>query len=43
MQNMERQGLRREHWRKSGQWVALNRKHAQLVAEDVNISQLFKE
>lgn len=40
---MEREGLQREHWRKSSQWIALNRKHAYLAVADVKISQLFKE
>lgn len=40
---MEKEGLKREHWRKSGQWIALVRQHAQLVAEDAVVSKLFKE
>ena len=41
--SMEKEGLEREHWRKSGQWIALVRQHAQLVAEDTVVSKLFKE
>lgn len=40
---MERDGLQKQHWRKSGQWIALNRKHAELVNNDTVISKLFKE
>lgn len=40
---MERNGLQKDHWRKSGQWISLNRKHAQLVVSDTTISKLFKE
>ena len=40
---MEKEGLKREHWRKSGQWIALLRKHAQLIAEDATVSKLFRE
>ncbi|CAL8472071.1 g11613 [Coccomyxa elongata] len=32
----------REHWRKSSQWFALTRKHAQLVLEDTHILDLFQ-
>ena len=41
--SMEKEGLKREHWRKSGQWIALVRQHAQSVAEDTIVSKLFKE
>lgn len=41
--SMEKEGLKREHWRKSGQWIALLRKHAQLVAGDATVSKLFRE
>ena len=40
---MERDGLKQEHWRKSGQWISLNRKHAELVADDTVISNLFEK
>lgn len=32
----------REHWRKSSQWFALTRKHAQLVLEDTHVLDLFQ-
>ncbi|BDA47491.1 probable glycosyltransferase BC10 at C-terminar half [Coccomyxa sp. Obi] len=32
----------REHWRKSSQWFAVTRKHAQLVLEDTHILDLFQ-
>lgn len=32
----------REHWRKSSQWFALSRKHAQLVLEDTHVLDLFQ-
>ena len=31
------------HWRKSSQWVALNRKHAQLIVEDTEFAPKFQE
>ena len=40
---MEKDGLKREHWRKSGQWSALVRRHAQVVSDDTIVSKLFKE
>ena len=43
MVNMEKDGLKKLHWRKSGQWIALVRKHAELVVKDTLISRLFKE
>ena len=41
--DMEKHGLRREHWRKSGQWIALIREHAEAVVNDTIVSKLFKE
>ena len=41
--DMEKDGLRREHWRKSGQWIALIREHAEAVVNDTIVSKLFKE
>lgn len=35
--------MKLEHWRKSGQWFALNRKHAQLVVDDVEANESFKK
>ena len=40
---MEKDGLKKSHWRKSGQWIALVRKHAELVVNDTLISRLFEE
>ena len=40
---MESPTLKREHWRKSGQWFALNRRHAQIVVDDTEVAQAFKE
>lgn len=34
-------GLKREHWRKSAQWVALNRRHAKIVANDEILAPKF--
>ncbi len=38
---MEQGGLTVKHWRKSAQWASLNRKHAQLVADDTAIADVF--
>jgi hypothetical protein len=35
--------FRREHWRKSSQWVALTRKHARLVVYDTDLAPFFHE
>ena len=40
---MEQGLFRQEHWRKSAQWSALVRKHAQVVADDVAIADLFSK
>ena len=40
---MIKDGLKREHWRKSGQWIALHRQHARLVSEDTLVRKLFEE
>ena len=40
---MEQGPFRQEHWRKSAQWSALVRKHAQVVADDVQIADLFSK
>lgn len=40
---MEVGPFRQEHWRKSAQWSALVRKHAQVVADDVQIADLFSK
>lgn len=31
------------HWRKSSQWVALQRKHAVLIADDVDFDERFEK
>ena len=31
------------HWRKSPQWVALQRKHAVLIADDVDFDERFEK
>ena len=41
--SMEQGAFRQEHWRKSAQWSALVRKHAQVVADDVQIADLFSK
>ena len=33
----------RRHWRKSSQWFALTRKHAQLVMEDTELLPIFAQ
>ena len=33
----------REMWRKSGQWITLNRKHADIVARDYSVASEFEE
>ena len=40
---MESATFRREHWRKSSQWFALNREHAELVMGDTVINQAFHD
>ena len=40
---MEQGHFRQEHWRKSAQWSALVRKHAQVVADDVQIADVFSK
>ena len=39
---MVQQGLERDYWRKSSQWVALTRQHAQLVALDDVVKPIFE-
>jgi len=34
---METPNLKKHHWRKSSQWLALKRKHARLVIQDVEV------
>ena len=38
---MEQGPLKKEHWRKSAQWSSLVRKHAQVVADDVHVADIF--
>ena len=33
----------RRHWRKSSQWFALTRKHAELVAENTELQDIFQQ
>ena len=40
---MELPHLKRHHWRKSSQWLGLNRQHAQLVLNDTAVAQVFRE
>ena len=40
---MESPTLKKEHWRKSGQWFALNRRHVQIVVVDTEVAEAFKE
>ena len=35
--------LTKEHWRKSGQWFALHRKHVQVIVDDTEVAEAFKE
>jgi len=39
--SMEQGPLKKEHWRKSAQWSSLVRKHAQVVADDVHVADIF--
>ena len=41
--SMEQGPLKKEHWRKSAQWSALVRKHAQVVADDVQVADVFSK
>ena len=34
--------LKKEHWRKSAQWFALTRYHAELVVSDVEVANAFR-
>ena len=40
---MESEVLKHHHWRKSGQWMGLNRKHAELVVNDTLAKDAFRE
>ncbi|KAK9789383.1 hypothetical protein WJX73_006397 [Symbiochloris irregularis] len=40
---METAALKQHHWRKSAQWIALTRPHAQAVHEDEHVKPRFKE
>ena len=40
---MESPTLKKEHWRKSGQWFVLNRRHVQIIVNDTEVAQAFKE
>ena len=40
---MESDLLKHSHWRKSGQWMGLNRKHALLVVNDTLAKDAFRE
>ena len=35
--------LTQEKWRKSGQWFALKRRHAELIANDVHVKERFRK
>ena len=40
---MESPSLNKSHWRKSGQWFALQRRHAELVVADTEVAEAFKQ
>ena len=40
---MESASLNKSHWRKSGQWFALQRRHAELVVADTEVAEAFKQ
>ena len=40
---MEQAPLSKTHWRKSAQWSSLIRKHAQLVADDTAVADIFAQ
>lgn len=39
---MQTEHFRKEHWRKSQQWFAISRPHAELVVADQHVKELFK-
>ena len=40
---MESASLNKSHWRKSGQWFALQKRHAELVVADTEVAEAFKQ
>lgn len=40
---MESAVLHKENWRKSAEWFAITRDHAQLAADDVAVDLLFQQ
>ena len=40
---MESDLLKPAHWRKSGQWMGLNRHHAEIVVNDTLARDAFRE
>ncbi len=40
---MEGPRLKKDHWRKSGQWFALTQEHAQLVVSVTEVAKAFRE
>ena len=40
---MESASLNKSHWRKSGQWFALQRRHAEIVVADTEVAEAFKQ
>lgn len=40
---MESPSLNKSHWRKSGQWFALQRRHAEIIVADTEVAEAFKQ
>ena len=40
---MESPSLNKSHWRKSGQWFALQRRHAEIIVADTEVAKAFKQ
>ena len=40
---MELPQLKAHHWRKTSQWLGLNRRHAELIVNDTAVAAAFKE
>ena len=38
---METERLKMHHWRKSSQWAVVRRDHAQIIADDEDVAEVF--
>jgi hypothetical protein len=41
--DMEGPNLKKKHWRKSNQWFALTRDHAEIVTTNNDVAEAFKK